>query len=250
MKKPSRPKPKPSKPAAGKAAPGKSARKSRPVKSAKAAPAKAAPAKNAPDKSAAALIDARIAELADWRGETLAQVARPDQGSVPRSDRGMEMARRAGVVARRHHLHRRDLQGRREDDLRQGRLAARTRRGLFNASLDGNIRRAIDIHEGEAIDAAAFKALVRAAAALNTASRAKSPANAEPRFDRVERAHALAFVSARGGRDPSRCGFSMHDLLAKPVSTLRIMRFSKHDLFAKPVSTFADHAVFRSMIFS
>jgi hypothetical protein len=44
---------------------------------------------------------------------------------------------------------------------------------LFNSSLDGNVRRAIDIHEGEEVDAAAFKALVREAIALNSASRAK-----------------------------------------------------------------------------
>jgi hypothetical protein len=45
--------------------------------------------------------------------------------------------------------------------------------GLFNSSLEGNVRRAIDIHEGEAIDEAAFKALVRQAAALNGAGKAK-----------------------------------------------------------------------------
>jgi hypothetical protein len=47
-------------------------------------------------------------------------------------------------------------------------------RKLFNSSLDGNVRRAIDIHEGEAIDATAFKTLIRAAVALNTSS-AKKP---------------------------------------------------------------------------
>jgi hypothetical protein len=45
---------------------------------------------------------------------------------------------------------------------------------LFNSSLDGNVRRAIDIHEGEQIDANAFKALIRAAVALNTSDRKKS----------------------------------------------------------------------------
>src|SRR5207253_6877629 len=47
---------------------------------------------------------------------------------------------------------------------------------LFNSSLDGNVRRAIDIHEGEVVDATAFKALVREAAALNGAGKAKKPA--------------------------------------------------------------------------
>jgi hypothetical protein len=46
--------------------------------------------------------------------------------------------------------------------------------GLFNASLDGNVRRAIDIHEGEEVDASAFKALVREAVALNGSGKAKS----------------------------------------------------------------------------
>ena len=76
------------------------------------------------------------------------------------------MARRAGVGARRHHLHRRDLQGRREDDLCQGRGAGRPA-GLFNSSLDGNVRRAIDIREGDKINEKALKALIRAAVELN-----------------------------------------------------------------------------------
>ncbi len=48
--------------------------------------------------------------------------------------------------------------------------------GLFNSSLEGNVRRAIDVHEGERIDEAALKALVRAAVALNTAKRPKAKA--------------------------------------------------------------------------
>ena len=50
---------------------------------------------------------------------------------------------------------------------------------LFNASLDGNARRAIDIHEGEAVDAEAFKALIRAAVALNASGRKAKPARAK-----------------------------------------------------------------------
>ena len=48
---------------------------------------------------------------------------------------------------------------------------------LFNSSLDGNVRRAIDIHEGEAVDASAFKALVRQAVALNVSGTSKPPKN-------------------------------------------------------------------------
>ena len=51
---------------------------------------------------------------------------------------------------------------------------------LFNSSLDGNTRRAIDIHEGEEVDAAAFKALVRQAVALNTSARSKTAKKAKP----------------------------------------------------------------------
>ena len=77
------------------------------------------------------------------------------------------MERGTGVVARRIDLHRRDVQEGREDDLFQG-AALEDPSGLFNASLDGNTRRAIDFHEGETIDAEALKALIRAAVTLNT----------------------------------------------------------------------------------
>ena len=63
-------------------------------------------------------------------------------------------------------MHRRDLQKHRETDFRQGR-ALNDPTGLFNASLEGNVRRAIDLHEGEDIDADAFKALLCEAVALN-----------------------------------------------------------------------------------
>ena len=78
------------------------------------------------------------------------------------------MARCSGVVSRRADLHRRDVQERREADVRQGRRWTIPSE-LFNSSLEGNTRRAIDIHEGEQLDEDAFKALIRAAAALNTA---------------------------------------------------------------------------------
>ena len=76
------------------------------------------------------------------------------------------MERGSGVVARRIDLHRRDLQERREDDLRQG-ATLKDPSGLFNSSLDGNTRRAIDFHEGEKVDDEALKTLVRAAVTLN-----------------------------------------------------------------------------------
>ena len=78
-----------------------------------------------------------------------------------------QSGRRSRLVARRNHLHRRDLQGQGEADLLQRRLAQRSAR-LFNSSLEGNARRAIDFHEGDKLNEKAFKALIRAAVALNT----------------------------------------------------------------------------------
>ena len=78
------------------------------------------------------------------------------------------MERRSDVVSRRHHLHGRDVQERREDDLRQGGVLDDPA-GLFNSSLEGSTRRAIDFREGEKLDEKALKALIRAAVALNEA---------------------------------------------------------------------------------
>jgi hypothetical protein len=88
--------------------------------------------------------------------------------AVPDVVEEWEMARRPGLVPRRHALHRRDVQERREGDVRQGRFA-RGSCGLFNSSLEGNVRRAIDVREHDQLDEGAFKTLIRAAAALNAA---------------------------------------------------------------------------------
>ena len=77
-----------------------------------------------------------------------------------------------GLVARRDHLHGRVVQEGREADLRQGGFPEDPA-GLFNASLEGNMRRAIDIHEGDEINEPAFRALVRQAAALNNSAKSK-----------------------------------------------------------------------------
>ena len=73
------------------------------------------------------------------------------------------------MVSRRIDLHRRDVQERCEDDLFQG-GRVEDPSGLFNSSLDGNTRRAIDFHEGEKIDEKALKALIRAAVTLNASA--------------------------------------------------------------------------------
>lgn len=123
------------------------------------------------DESASRLIDARIAELGDWRGDTLAAV----RAIIRRADpeiveewkwRGVPVWSRSGIVCTgetyRDKVKLTFARGAALDDPS----------GLFNASLEGNVRRAIDIGKGEAINEAALEALTRAAVALNLASRA------------------------------------------------------------------------------
>ena len=124
-------------------------------------------------KAASKLIDGKIAELGDWRGETLATVralileADPEvveewkwMGTpVWSHDGGICTGESYKSVVKLTFFKGASL----KDPAK-----------LFNSSLDGNVRRAIDIREGEAIDVNAFKALIRAAVALNT-SGAKKP---------------------------------------------------------------------------
>ena len=75
----------------------------------------------------------------------------------------------SGVVSPRPDLHRRDVQERREAHLFKG-ASLKDPSGLFNASLEGNTRRAIDVHEDDEIDEQAFVTLIRAAVSLNESS--------------------------------------------------------------------------------
>ena len=112
------------------------------------------------------LIDARIVELGGWRGETLARlralITEADPDIVEEWKwRGVPVWSRGGIVctgeAYKAVVKTTFARGAALDDPS----------GLFNASLEGNTRRAIDFREGDAIDAEAFKALVHAAVALN-----------------------------------------------------------------------------------
>ena len=120
------------------------------------------------DISASRLIDARIAELADWRGETLARV----RAVIVKADpaiietwkwRGVPVWELDGILCTgetyKQVVKLTFAKGASLDDPS----------GLFNSSLEGNVRRAIDIREGEEIDADALTTLVRAAIALNSA---------------------------------------------------------------------------------
>jgi hypothetical protein len=116
------------------------------------------------------LIDARIKELSDWRGETLARL----RALIKQADpdvieewkwRGVPVWSHAGMICT----------GETYKDVVKMTFAKGASladpSGLFNASLDGNTRRAIDVREGDAVDEKALQALVRAAVALNTSTR-------------------------------------------------------------------------------
>ena len=129
-----------------------------------------APAANAGD-SPSRLIDARIKELGDWRGETLAKVralirqADPDVVETWKW-RGVPVWEHAGIICTGE-----TYKAIVKMTFAKG-AALEDPSGLFNSSLDGNTRRAIDIHEGDKIDEKALRALIRAAVALNMSARA------------------------------------------------------------------------------
>lgn len=129
------------------------------------------------EPSPAQLIDARIRELGDWRGETLARVrllikqAEPDVIEEWKW-RGVPVWEHSGIICTgetyKAAVKLTFAKGASLDDPS----------GLFNSSLDGNTRRAIDFHEGDRIDEEALKALIRAAVALNAARPRKKPKTA------------------------------------------------------------------------
>jgi len=117
-------------------------------------------------ESPSELIDSRIRELDDWRGETLARIRALIREADPEvveewKWRGVPVWSHDGIICTgetyKSVVKMTFAKGAALDD------PAR----LFNASLEGNTRRAIDMHEGEEVDAAALKALIRAAATLN-----------------------------------------------------------------------------------
>jgi hypothetical protein len=125
-----------------------------------------------PAESPSALIDQRINELGDWRGKTLAKVREIVHKADPEiieewKWRGTPVWSHAGIVctgeAYKNVVKMTFAKG----------AALKDPSGLFNSSLDGNVRRAIDIHEGEKINVAALGDLIRDAVALNLATNSK-----------------------------------------------------------------------------
>jgi hypothetical protein len=126
--------------------------------------------KNSPSQ----LIDARIEELNDWRGEMLARIRSLIKEAVPEvveewKWRGVPVWYHAGMLCTGE-----TYKNVVKVTFAKG-ASLKDPAGLFNSSLEGNTRRAIDFHEGEKIDEKPLKALVRAAVALNTSSAAKRP---------------------------------------------------------------------------
>ena len=129
--------------------------------------------KPAPVESASALIDQRIDELGDWRGKMLARLRDIIHEADPEIVEewkwmGTPVWSHGGIVCTGE-----TYKGVVKMTFAKG-AELKDPAGLFNSSLEGNVRRAIDIHEGEKVNRTALKNLIRAAVALNLAGKAKS----------------------------------------------------------------------------
>jgi hypothetical protein len=124
-------------------------------------------------QSASMLISKRIAELGDWRGETLGRMRKLVKEADPDvveewKWRGTPVWSHDGIICTGE-----SYKSVVKLTFAKG-ASLKDPARLFNSSLEGNVRRAIDIHEGEEVDESAFKALIRQAAALNGSGKAKS----------------------------------------------------------------------------
>src|SRR5437588_9520721 len=145
-----------------------------------------------PGQSASASIDEKIKQLADWRGKTLAKVREIIHAADPEIVEEWKWARatspgtpvfsHGGIVCTgetyKNVVKLMFAKG----------AALKDPSGLFNSSLEGNVRRAIDIHEGDKIDEAALKDLIRAAVALNLKGKNKPKPKPKPRRASSKRA--------------------------------------------------------------
>ena len=137
-------------------------------------------------EAASAVLDARINELKDWRGKTLARVraiiheADPEIVEewkwVKATSPGTAVFSRGGIVCTGE-----TYKSAVKMTFAKG-AALKDPSGLFNSSLEGNVRRAIDIHEGDKINEAALKELIRSAVALNVAAKGKGKPKPKPKL--------------------------------------------------------------------
>ena len=129
-------------------------------------------------QSASALITKRIAELGDWRGDTLSRmrkiIRQADPGVVETWKwMGTPVWEHAGIICTGE-----SYKDKVKLTFAKG-ASLKDPAGLFNASLDGNVRRAIDIHEGGEVDESAFMALILQAVALNSSGKTKASKKAK-----------------------------------------------------------------------
>ena len=137
-------------------------------------------------ESASALIDEKIKELGDWRGKTLSQIralikqADPEvveelKWRKPSNPAGVPVWNHDGIICTGetyvNHVRLTFAKG----------ASLKDPSGLFNSSLEGNVRRAIDIHQGDTVDEAALKDLIRAAVGLNLKGQNKGKPKPKPR---------------------------------------------------------------------
>jgi hypothetical protein len=129
-------------------------------------------------QSASDLISKRIADLADWRGKALGRMRKLIKAADPEVVEewkwmGTPIWAHDGIICTgesyKNHVKLTFAKG----------ASLKDPARLFNSSLEGNVRRAIDIHEGEEVDESAFKTLVRQAVALNVAAKSKRPKKAK-----------------------------------------------------------------------
>ena len=130
------------------------------------------------DESASELISKRIAELADWRGATLARMRKLIKEADPQVIEewkwmGTPIWSHDGIICTGE-----SYKSVVKLTFAKG-ASLKDPANLFNASLEGNVRRAIDIHEGEEVDGSAFKALIREAVAFNSSAKSKAAKKAK-----------------------------------------------------------------------
>jgi hypothetical protein len=150
-------------------------------------------------ESASAFIDEKIKELGDWRGKTLAKVraiihdADPEiieerKWAKPKSP-GTPVWSHGGIICTGE-----TYKNVVKMTFAKG-AALKDPSGLFNSSLEGNVRRAIDIHEGDKIDEAGLKDLIRAAVALNLKGQNKGKSKPEPRRGKSKQVRPTSYDS-------------------------------------------------------
>jgi|SRR5580704_14980425 hypothetical protein len=138
-------------------------------------------------ETASTFIDQKIKELGDWRGKTLAKVREIIHKADPEiveewKWRGTPVFSHAGIVCTGE-----TYKNAVKMTFAKG-AALKDPSGLFNSSLEGNVRRAIDIHEGEKVDEAALKDLIRAAVALNLKGKSQTKSKSKSRRASSKRA--------------------------------------------------------------